>query len=186
MSLQNKKNILTRSYQVIIILDIVAAMILFTACGQTTTTNTSTATPVLTATGTATLPLHTGGVTLHTDRTSYQQKNTISATLKNQSNQTIYFPDHLTDCSVILLQRLPAQPLSGDSGQAGINSCRSEIVTRMHSLAPGQTLVVKLLSPSSGWPPGLYRATLTYNTALKQPKTIYTAAFTVSPFAPQP
>ena len=182
---------MTRSYQVIFVLAIIPAMFLFAGCGQFATTNTTnqntvTMTPVLKTTVTATHGLNSSVVTLHTDKLSYQIKDTISAILKNQSNQTIYFPDHLTDCSVILLQRLPVQPLSSDSGQTGINPCRSEIVTRMHSLPAGQTLVVKLLAPSSGWLPGLYHATITCNTSFKQPKTIYSAAFTVVPFTPQP
>ena len=178
---------MTRSYQLLIIFTI-AAMILLTGCGQLSVTTgtaglpTATPAPSLTPTHAA----NTGQVTLHVDAPPYRINDTISVTLNNQSNQTIYFPDHLTNCSVILLLRLPVQPLTSDSGQAGINLCRSEIVTRMHSLAAGQNLVVRLFAPSNGWVPGLYHATLTYSTSLKKPTTIYTAAFTVGPFSPQP
>lgn len=183
MSVEDKKTFFAWNSRMLIVLGAIAAIISFTGCGQFANTNSA---RLATATVTVTHTLNSGIVTLQTDRTSYQSNDTISAILKNQSNQIIYFPDHLTDCSVILLQRLPIQLLSGDSGQTGINPCRSEIVTRMHSLAAGQTLVVKLLAPSTDWLPGVYRAILTYNTSLKQPKTIYTAAFTVGPFTPQP
>ena len=46
-----------------------------------------------------------GSVTLRVDASSYRTSDTITATLSNQSNQTIQFPDHLTNCTVILLQR---------------------------------------------------------------------------------
>ena len=191
MSLQNKKALMTWNSRLFIVLGAISAMILFSGCGQSTATNranlaTVTVIPAPKPTNTATPPLVNGVVTLRTDKTSYQPKDTISAILKNSSNQTIYFPDHLTDCSVILLQRLPVQPLSSDNGQAGVSLCTSKTVTKIHSLMAGQNLVVKLVAPSGGWPPGLYHAALTYTTTSRQPKSIYTTAFTIGPFAPQP
>ena len=129
----------------------------------------------------------TGTVTLQTNARSYGIKATIFVTLSNQSNRTIYFPDHLTNCTVILLQRLKVQPLAGDSVQTGINPCRLEILTRIHSLDPGRRLVVRLVATLNGWPPGLYHATLTYGTSLAgQSTTIYSAVFTVGSLAPLP
>ena len=129
-----------------------------------------------------------GPVTLHTNARSYGIKATIFVTLSNQSNRTIYFPDHLTNCTVILLQRLKVQPLAGDSVQTGINPCRLAIRTRIHSLGPGRRLVVRLVATLNGWPPGLYRATLTYGTSLNagSSTTIYSAVFRVGPLAPIP
>jgi len=109
-------------------------------------------------------------------------------TVSNQSSQTIYFPDHLTNCTVILLQRSKAQSLANEGGQAGINPCQLAIATHIHSLDPGQRLVVKLVVPKSGWPTGLYLATLSYHTSPSAgPSTILSSpAFAVGPRAPQP
>jgi hypothetical protein len=130
----------------------------------------------------------TGPVTLHTNALSYVTEATIFVTVSNQSNHTIYFPDHLTNCTVILLQRLKVQPLAGDNVQAGINPCRLGIVTRIHSLGPGRRLLVRLVAPPNGWPPGFYHATLTYRTSLNAgPSTIInSAAFIVGPLGPLP
>jgi len=135
----------------------------------------------------------TGPVTLHTNAKVYRIKDTIFVTLSNQSSRTIYFPDHLTNCTVILLQQLKVQPLAGASVQTGINPfginpCRLAILTRIHSLGPGRRLVVRLVAPLNGWPPGRYHATLTYGTPLNagQSTTIYSAVFTVGPLAPLP
>lgn len=137
--------------------------------------------------------VRTGPVTLHTNAKVYRVNDTIFVTVSNQSNRTIYFPDHLTNCTVILLQRLKVQPLAGGSVQAGINPfginpCRLEILTRIHSLGPGRRLVVRLVAPLNGWPPGLYHATLTYGTSLNagSSTTIYSAVFTVGSLAPLP
>lgn len=180
-----------RRNQSLIVSSTIAALILLTGCGSSTTTgttglNTGTVAPTIRATNIATNTSNTGVVTLHVDTSSYQSKDTIIVILKNQSSQPIYFPDHLTNCSVILLLRQTVQPLTSDNGQAPISPCRLEIVTLMHSLGAGQTLVVRLVAPSNGWLPGLYRAALTYHTSIEKPETIYTAAFSVGSIAPQP
>jgi len=130
--------------------------------------------------------VRTGSVTLHTNARSYVIKAPIFVTVSNQSNHTIYFPDHLTNCTVILLQRLKVQPLAGDNVQVGINPCRLAIVTRIHTLGAGQRLLVRLIAPPNGWPPGFYHATLTYRTSLNAGSltTIYSAAFIVGPIGP--
>src|SRR5437868_4587224 len=115
---------MARIYQLLIVFGTIAATTLLIGCGQSATTgttgpNTATPAPTLRATNAATNTINTGVVTLHIDASSYQPKDTIVITLSNQSNQTIYFPDHLTNCSVILLLRLPVQPLTSDNGQAG-------------------------------------------------------------------
>jgi hypothetical protein len=107
-------------------------------------------------------------VTLQVSATLYQANDTITVTLSNQSSQTIYFPDHLTSCTVILLQRQkvqPLQPLESENEPAGVNPCRLGIATREHSLGVGQSLVVKLVAPSNGWLPGHYLARLSYRTS---------------------
>ena len=191
------------TYRLLIIFGTIAAMLLLIGCGQLPTTSgtpgstpTPTPTPIpsvkattaptRTPTSTPTYTATTDPVTLRLDKPFYQLNDTISVTLNNQSNQTIYFPDHLTNCSVILLLRETVQPVTSDNGQAPISPCRLEIVTLMHSLGAGQTLVVRLVAPSNGWVPGLYRAALIYHISIEKPETIYTAAFSVGSIAPQP
>jgi len=180
-----------RRYQFLTIFSTIAVTLLLTSCGPSTATstpglNTGTVAPSPKATNTATHTITTGQVILHVDAPSYGSNDTISVTLTNQSNQIIYFPDHLTNCSVILLLRLPVQPLTSDTNQIGMNPCKPEILTRMHSLAPGQNLVVKLIAQVNGWLPGRYHATLTYHTSLQKSTIIYSGAFTIGPFMPQP
>jgi hypothetical protein len=127
-------------------------------------------------------------VTLHVDKALYRTDDTIVVTVSNQRSQTISFPDHLTNCTVILLQRPKAQPLATDQGHAGINPCLLTIATRMHTLASGQQLVVKLVAPKDGWPAGVYLATLSYHTTSTAgvPTTISSSAFVVGPPGAQP
>lgn len=178
----------------LILVGTLLALVVLTGCGPTPLTPAADLSPTPTTralsspTGTPTPAARRGSVTLHTDTLLYQTGDTISVTLNNQSTQTIYFPDHLTNCSVILLQRSKAQPLSEDGGPAGINPCQLATATRMDALGPGQHLVVKLVAPTSGWPPGLYLATLSYRTSPSAgPSTpLSSPAFTVGPPAPQP
>ncbi len=126
--------------------------------------------PPLTATTTA-----TGTVTLTLSAASYHPNEVISVTLSNRSTRTIFFLDHLTYCTVIQLQ----QWVNGN--WASVSLCRLEIVTRMHELHAGQSLVVKLVPPPGQWTPGLYRATLSYLVASTtgQRSTIHSVEFQV-------
>jgi hypothetical protein len=191
MSLERKESMMARIYQLPIIFGTIVAMIVLIGCGQPANSGPTnlfkaTTTSSLGATSTPTRTANPGPVTLQVNAPPYQSKDTITITLNNGSNQAIYFPDHLTNCSVILLLRLKFQPLTSDNGQAAIEPCRTKIVTRIHSLAAGQNLVVRLIAPNNGWLPGIYRATLTYYTTLKISTTIGSAALTVGPFPPQP
>lgn len=114
-------------------------------------------------------------VTLRVGAKSYQTSDTISVTLSNQSTQTIYFPDHLTNCTVILLQRQQV-----DGNWQSVNPCKLATPTRLHSLDPGKSLEVKLLSKQ--WLPSPYRATLSYHTPLSSTllNTIYSEEFRVA------
>ena len=183
---------MARIYQLPMIFSTLVAMLVLAGCGQPATSGTgnlsrATPTPSLGATSTPTRTANSGPVTLQANAPSYQSNDTIAITLNNGSNQTIYFGDHLTNCSVVLLLRLKVQPLTNDdNGQAAIEPCRTQTVTRIHALAAGQHLVVRLIAPNEGWLPGIYRATLTYSAALKLSTTIDSAAFIVGPFSPQP
>jgi len=97
--------------------------------------------PSLTATTTT-----TGNVTLTLGAASYHPNEVISVTLSNRSTWTIFFPDHLTYCTVIQLQQW------ANGNWASVSLCRLEIVTRLHA---GQSLVVKLVPPPGRWTPGL-------------------------------
>jgi len=181
-----------RIYQLLITFGTLTVLALLAGCGPNTTNGptslpTTTTGPSTTATSDSTQAVRTGPVTLHADAPFYRTGDTISVTLSNQSSQTIYFPDHLTNCTVILLQRQKVQPLAGENAQAGINPCRLGIATRIHSLDAGQRLVVRLVAPFNGWLTGFYRATLSYRTSLNAgpSTTIYSAAFTVGPLVPQ-
>lgn len=135
-----------------------------TACGQngstgggTNTTPTNVPSPAATTTP---LPTASGGpVTLRVGATSYHSGDTISVTLSNQSTQAIYFPDHLTNCTVILLQ------LQVNGSWQSVNACKLMTPTRLHKLEAGKSLTIDLTPPPSLWAVGLYRATLSYGSA---------------------
>jgi hypothetical protein len=93
-------------------------------------------------------------VTLSVDAASYDLGNPIVATLNNQGAGTIYFLDHLTNCTVIQLQR------QVNGNWEDVNPCLLEIATRQHHLDAGQNLDVELQSAANI--AGLYRASLTY------------------------
>jgi hypothetical protein len=158
------------------------ALILLAGCGSNISTTgaagLSTATPAKPSSTAA-----TASVTVHTDKLFYLAGETISVTVSNQSNQTISLPDHLTNCTVILLQRQKAQRATNENEQAGINPCLLSTPTRMHALASGQHLVVQLVAPKSSWPTGWFLATLSYRASptASQPTTVSSAAFTIGP-----
>lgn len=183
-------------HRLLIIFGALMCLALLAGCGSNTVTNQnglSTSTPdhsssavVKPSPTNATSVARTGPVTLYTDASNYRTSDTITVTLSNQSNQTIYFPDHLTNCTVILLQRPKFQPRAGDDVQGIVNPCRLAIVTRIHSLGAGQRLDVRLVASPGGWAPGIYHASLTYRTSLDAgpSTTISSTAFTVGPLLP--
>jgi hypothetical protein len=191
---------LLRIHRLLSIFCVLTALALLAGCGSNTTANqtglsmstpepsSSAATrPSSTTIGNSTSAARTGHVTLYVDARYYPESDTISVTLSNQSDQTIYFPDHLTNCTVILLQRLKVQPVAGDDVQVILDPCRLAIATRIQSLGAGQRLVVRLVASPSGWVPGLYYATLSYRTSLDagSSTTIKSVVFTVGPLVPQ-
>jgi hypothetical protein len=120
-------------------------------------------------------PASAGSVTVDVVAPIYRTGDAIAVTLSNQSLLTILFPDHLTYCTVVLLQR------QVDESWESINLCKLMIVTRMHSLEAGHSLMVKLVAPPNQWKPGLYRVKLSYGTSLQSNHliTIYSAVFQV-------
>ena len=145
--------------------------------GGTNPTPTPTNPPAPTVTN---IPLPTassGPVTLSVGTTRYHATDTISVTLSNQSSGAIYFPDHLTNCTVILLQR----QVGGD--WQNVNMCKLMTVTRLHRMDTGKSLAVDLTPSPAAWLPGLYRATLHYSASQApggQAMQIYSAGFLVA------
>lgn len=189
-----------RIHRVLIIFSALTTLALLAGCGSNTTPNqtglskstpdpssSAASKPSPTTIGNSTAAARTGPVMLHTDAQYYRKSDTISVTLSNQSDQTIYFPDHLTNCTIILLQRLKVQPLAGDDVQGTFDPCTLSTASRIHSLDAGQHLVERLVASPSGWVPGLYYATLSYRTALDagSSTTIKSGVFTVGPLVPQ-
>ncbi len=176
------------------LLSALLVLVLLIGCGSTLppgATSLSTPTPTKQTSaspGTLTPTARPGSVTLRVERSLYRASDTISVTVSNQSNRAISFPDHLTNCTVILLQLREPQPQTSDTGRTGINPCLLMIATRMHTLSSGQHLVVQLVAPKSGWPAGLYLATLSYHTASTagSPTTTSSATFAVGPSGTQP
>lgn len=170
-----------------------ALLILLAGCGTALSTNPSGLSPTPAAQfsptpSAAATPGGNGHVTLHTDALLYQPGATITVTLSNGSTHSISFPDHLTNCTVILLQRTKAQPKAANEGVDIINPCRLASPTRLHTLGPGQQLIVPLAAPKGGWPPGRYLATLGYRLSLESglAMTISSPAFVVGASGPQP
>jgi len=120
-------------------------------------------------------PARIGSVTVGADAATYRTGDTISVTLSNQSQQSILFPDHLTYCTVVLLQR------QVNTSWESISLCKLMIVTRMHALDSGHSLTVRLAAPSNQWLSGLYHVKLSYATSEQASPvvTIYSAVFQI-------
>lgn len=114
------------------------------------------ASPTPSTVATATGPK--GTVTLQLSAVPQQSSDPVMLTLNNQTDQTILFSDHLTECTVVLLQlQLP----NSGTWQA-VAPCRLMTVTRLLSLASGKALTIKLIPPGGQWVSGTYRAMLSY------------------------
>jgi hypothetical protein len=114
-------------------------------------------------------------VTVGADAATYRAGDAIAVTLSNHSQQSILFPDHLTFCTILLLQR------QVNTSWESIALCTLMIVTRMHALDAGHSLTVRLAAPSNQWLPGLYRVKLGYTVSgqANHVATIYSAVFQV-------
>jgi hypothetical protein len=140
-----------RRHRLLLIMGLMIIPALLAGCGQQSSTGGGT-----TATPTAT----TGAVSLRVGATSYHTTDTISVTLSNQRTQAISFPDHLTNCTVIQLQR------QVQGNWENVHACLLMTPTRLHKLDAGKSLTVALVSSAARpWAAGLYHATLRYSTA---------------------
>jgi len=156
-----------RIYRLVLIIGTVMGAAFLLSCG-TGSTGTNEPPPLPTATE--------GPVTLGVGATSYHPDATFEVTLSNRDNQTIYFADQLTNCSVILLQR------QVNGNWEDMDNCGLGILSAWHTLDPGKQLTVKL-APHAGehWPAGLYRARVRYRPSnnFSSLITIYSAGFEV-------
>ena len=148
-----------RLHRWLLIMGLMLIPALLAGCGQQSSTGGGThATPTPTKTPFPTAT--TGPVTLRVGATSYHTTETISVTLSNHSTQAIYFLDHLTNCTVIQLQRQVHERWEN------VNACLLLTPTRLHQLDAGERLTVALVSSAARpWVAGLSRATLRYSTS---------------------
>ncbi len=182
-----------RIQRALVISGVLAALGLLAGCGQNFPAGAANPSPAPTSfssspTAGATSTVAGGPITMRTDALLYQPGDPIVVTLSNGSKQTIYFPDHQTNCTVILLQRLNVQPLAEGGKTTAINPCRLGMPTSIHSLGPGQRQVVTLVAPKGGWPVGRYLATLNYwlSPSVGPVMSLSSPAFVVGSGAPQP
>ena len=171
-------------HRLLLIIGIMLIPALLAGCGQQRSTGSGThATPTprhVPSPAVTKTPFPTatpGPVTLGVGATSYHTTATISVTLSNQSTQAISFLDHLTNCTVIQLQR------QVHGNWENVNACLLMTATRLHQLDVGKSLTVALVSSAARpWAVGLYHATLRYSTSQTfggPTTTIYSAGFQV-------
>ncbi len=173
-------------HRLLMILGAVVVLTLLAGCGPyettgptgSTTPSTAIPSPVKTTKAiptprvTPTTPprsVRTGAVTLNASASVYRPGDKIILILNNRSGQTIHFPNHLTDCTAVLLQQLV------HGTWVPVAPCRLGILTALLSLGAGHDLVVKLITPRT---PGIYHGTLTYTSGSSK-RTIFSGDFQV-------
>jgi hypothetical protein len=174
-------------YRLLMPLSAIVALALLAGCGPYNTISSTNSTtpptamvksstpvkkPIPTPRATPTRPPHslrTGPVTLNVSASVYRPGATIVLILDNQSGQTIHFPNHLTECTTVLLEQLV------HGTWVPVAPCRLGILTAFLSLGSGQDLVVKLTAPRV---PGTYHGVLTYSEHGSR-RTIFSGDFQV-------
>lgn len=182
---KRKQNKIVRCYRLIIQIGAsLAILTLLASCGQNAPGASSSSTgPIVTPLRLSPTPSTTlSSASEVTLRLASVTPYTITIILANKSNQAILFSDHLTECTVILLQLIP-QGTNSKQWQA-VAPCKEQILTRMHMLAPGKDLTVALTAPGGQWAPGLYRALLIYSFsgASATPRTVFSSSFQMGNF----
>lgn len=116
-------------------------------------------------------------VTLQMGATGYARGSTISVTIQNQSGQTIYFADHRTNCTVLLLE----QQVNG--AWEPVAPCRLMIATRLHALKTGETSTITIVT-TDRWSTGHYHSRLDYSfqqdAGVNGPTPVYSNMFTLN------
>lgn len=172
-----------REHRLLCMIAIVLLLGALTSCGQrssspggSTPPPTASVTPSPSPSPTLFPTATTGSVTLHVGAASYHPNDTIVVTIQNASSSAIFFPDHLTNCTVIQLQ------FWRNGNWDTVNKCQLMILTGIHTLDAGQSLTVRLVPSSRPWSVGLYQATLHYQSSSKTStlSTAYSAGFQVA------
>jgi hypothetical protein len=120
-----------------------------------------------------------GSVTLRVIGAPQAAREAITFTLMNLTNQAIFFADHQSGCTAIILQMVPG---SQNNGQwRTLVPCKALIMTRLHSLAADSSLTIRFNPPSGRWASGLYRGALSYSTTGTggQGQTLYSSSFSI-------
>ena len=151
---------------------IVALCSLLSACGA------SSASSSVSSTGTA----FAGTIAVTLDKTQYASGDTISATILNGLDHTIYAADHETDCTTLVVEH------QTNSGWERVGRCLLASVTRLVPFAAGSQTLVPLDNGPAGnggasWGTGTYRVSLTYlnsDSDAAAGTTVYSATFTLS------
>ncbi|MHB8600546.1 MAG: hypothetical protein ACYDER_27535 [Ktedonobacteraceae bacterium] len=116
-------------------------------------------------------------VTLQVGATGYERGSSISVTIQNRSGQTIYFADHRTNCTVLLLER------QVNNSWEPIALCKLMLATRIHSLKTGETNTVTIVTTAQ-WSTGHYHARLDYSfnadAGVNGPTLVYSNMFTLN------
>jgi hypothetical protein len=114
-------------------------------------------------------------VSLSIDAASYHKGDSIGVTLSNKGAEAIFFADHQTNCSVILLE------YQVNGAWTPLKNCTSKSRTIWHTLAAGQELKVELGAPRSSWPIGLCRVTVSYrmDQNIGSLTTVYSTSFVI-------
>ncbi len=113
------------------------------------------------------------GVIVQISASRYGPHDTIMVTIFNHTTQTIFFPNHQTDCTVVLLQ------LQAGSTWQSIAPCKLMIVTKLFSLDASKSLSLSLRPAPAGWSPGTYRVAFHYGS-----KTPVSPAASLNVFSP--
>lgn len=117
-------------------------------------------------------------VTVQVGATSYARGSSINVTIKNQSGQTIYFADHRTNCTVLLLERQVSNTWEP------VAPCKLMTPTRLHSLKTGESSTVTITTTTTQWFTGRYHARLDYSfnadAGVNGPTAVYSSMFTLN------
>ena len=117
-------------------------------------------------------------VTVQTSASLYHPGDTIVVTVSNHTAQSIFFPNHQTNCTVVLLQRQVG------SSWEPIAACKLMIVTIIQSLNGEKSLLVPLKAGHPSWAVGTYRIAFHYMTktasGIGTPLDVFSPLFQVS------
>jgi hypothetical protein len=158
------------SKSVVLLVVCIVALVLFAGCGVTTSQtpggDTSSALPTATA----------GSVTIATNAHQYTAGATLTVTINNNGNQSIYAADHQSNCTVVQIQRMTGSTWSE------VHKCAVLTATVMHEFGAHQSATVRLVGSPEAWPKGTYRAVFSHGATRDSApaETAYSAAFQVA------